>query len=108
MPSIWNIKRTDAAKQAAQQQARLLSQWPAEQALPGGDNLPSFANGQTLFADNRRCSGQCPWLGRAQWQRRADRAEVITRCDIARRHRPVPSQMMYSDRALAMRWWSPC
>lgn len=39
--------RHDAAKLAAQQQARLLSQWPAEQALPSGDNLLSFANGQT-------------------------------------------------------------
>jgi methyl-accepting chemotaxis protein len=36
-----------AAKQAAQQQARLLSQWPQEQALPKAGNLLSFASGQT-------------------------------------------------------------
>ncbi|MBP8236936.1 MAG: methyl-accepting chemotaxis protein [Pseudomonas sp.] len=39
--------RHDAAKLAAQHQARLLSQWPTEQVLPSGDNLLSFANGQT-------------------------------------------------------------
>ena len=37
----------DSAKQAAQQQARLLSQWPQEQALPKAGNLLSIASGQT-------------------------------------------------------------
>ncbi|OHC29171.1 MAG: chemotaxis protein [Pseudomonadales bacterium RIFCSPHIGHO2_02_FULL_60_43] len=36
-----------AAKQAAQQQARLLSQWPQEQPLPSANNLLSVAAGQT-------------------------------------------------------------
>ncbi|HZX17263.1 MAG TPA: methyl-accepting chemotaxis protein [Pseudomonas sp.] len=36
-----------AAKQAAQQQARLLSQWPQEQPLPSASNLLSVAAGQT-------------------------------------------------------------
>ena len=36
-----------AAKQAAQQQARLLSQWPQDQALPSASNLLSVAAGQT-------------------------------------------------------------
>lgn len=36
-----------AAKQAAQQQAQLLSQWPQEQALPSASNLLSVAAGQT-------------------------------------------------------------
>jgi len=36
----------DAAKQAAQQQARLLSQWPQDQALPNISNLLSFTSGQ--------------------------------------------------------------
>ena len=36
-----------AAKQAAQQQAQLLSQWPQDQALPSASNLLSVAVGQT-------------------------------------------------------------
>uniref|UniRef100_UPI0030D9DB98 methyl-accepting chemotaxis protein n=2 Tax=Pseudomonas sp. EA_35y_Pfl2_R111 TaxID=3088689 RepID=UPI0030D9DB98 len=36
-----------AAKQAVQQQARLLSQWPQERALPKVGNLLSFTSGQT-------------------------------------------------------------
>jgi methyl-accepting chemotaxis protein len=36
----------EAAKQAAQHQARLLSQWPQGQALPSAGNLLSFAAGQ--------------------------------------------------------------
>ncbi len=36
-----------AAKQAAQQQAQLLSQWPQDQALPSASNLLSVAAGQT-------------------------------------------------------------
>ena len=36
----------NAAKQAAQQQARLLSQWPPQQALPKTESLLSFATGQ--------------------------------------------------------------
>ena len=36
----------DAAKQAAQQQARLLSQWPQDQALPSANNLLSFSADQ--------------------------------------------------------------
>ena len=36
----------DAAKQAAQQQARLLSQWPQGQALPSANNLLSFSADQ--------------------------------------------------------------
>ena len=43
-----------AAKQAAQQQARLLSQWSPEQALPKANNLLSFASGQTpRLSDNQ-------------------------------------------------------
>ncbi|MDR7024458.1 methyl-accepting chemotaxis protein [Pseudomonas peli] len=36
-----------AAKQAAQQQARLLSQWPQDKALPSASNLLNVAAGQT-------------------------------------------------------------
>jgi methyl-accepting chemotaxis protein len=36
-----------AARQAAQQQALILSQWPQEQSLPNAGNLLSFASGQT-------------------------------------------------------------
>lgn len=36
-----------AAKQAAQQQAELLSQWPQDKALPSASNLLSVAAGQT-------------------------------------------------------------
>lgn len=39
--------RVDAAKSAAQAQAKLLSAWPAGQPLPGGAHLLAFADGQT-------------------------------------------------------------
>ncbi|MDP3979759.1 MAG: methyl-accepting chemotaxis protein [Pseudomonas sp.] len=49
--------RVDAAKSAAQAQARLLSAWPAGQPLPGGAQLLAFADGQTLpLANNQGAS----------------------------------------------------
>ncbi|WP_372867153.1 HAMP domain-containing protein, partial [Pseudomonas sp.] len=49
--------RVDAAKSAAQAQARLLSAWPAGQPLPGGAQLLQFADGQTPpLANNQGAS----------------------------------------------------
>jgi len=36
-----------SAKRAAQEQAQMLASWPAEQALPKGEQLLTFAKGQT-------------------------------------------------------------
>ena len=49
--------RVDAAKRAAQAQAKLLSAWPAGQPLPGGAQLLAFADGQTPpLANNQGAS----------------------------------------------------
>jgi methyl-accepting chemotaxis protein len=77
--------RVEQAKQAAQQQAQFLSQWPAEQALPKAANLVSF----TQDSPPRLANNQGALLSRARgWvELEADAstdligAEVIERAD---------------------------
>ncbi|WP_347506652.1 hypothetical protein [Pseudomonas anguilliseptica] len=52
-----------AAKQAAQQQARLLNQWPQEQSLPSASNLLSFATGQAPRLPDNQGSALANALG---------------------------------------------
>ncbi|WNF44994.1 methyl-accepting chemotaxis protein [Pseudomonas sp. SG20056] len=72
-----------AAKQAAQQQARLLSQWPQEQSLPSASNLLSFATGQAPRLPDNQGSALANALGWVDLNGSAGLigAEVIVRED---------------------------
>ncbi len=43
--------RTDASRQAAQAQARLLAAWPVDAALPSSNTLLTYRQGQTPVVD---------------------------------------------------------
>ncbi len=68
----------EQAKQAAQQQAQLLSQWPAEQALPKAANLLSF----TQDAPPRLANNQGALLSRARGWVDLDAASVTGSDDL--------------------------
>ncbi|HUE94437.1 MAG TPA: methyl-accepting chemotaxis protein [Pseudomonas sp.] len=68
----------EQAKQTAQQQAQLLSQWPAEQALPKAANLLSF----TQDAPPRLANNQGALLSRARGWVELDAASVTSSDDL--------------------------
>ena len=70
--------RVEQARQAAQQQAQLLSQWPAEQALPKAANLLSF----TQDSPPRLANNQGALLSRARGWVELDAASVTGSDDL--------------------------
>ena len=70
--------RVEQARQAAQQQAQFLSQWPAEQALPKAANLLSF----TQDSPPRLANNQGALLSRARGWVELDAASMTASTDL--------------------------